>query len=319
MRIKKFLIAILSVCFVATSALAIASCDKTDGETSEPTKMGQIYAQYLVYAQAEGVTPLSYEDWLDTVKGEKGEKGDKGDKGETGATGEKGEDGKSAYQIWLDNGNTGSQADFLDWLKGETGKQGETGATGATGATGKSAYDIWLEAGNEGDEQAFLDWLKGETGKQGETGVGIEKVEYDENGDLKITYTNGNSETIVLPDKHVHTFGKWISFTTDDVVCENRIFYHICSSCNGIEWKNGSYNDHDWEIVTTDPTCQEQGFDTKTCKVCNKVEFENYTETVDHAWATKYSFNSRWWKSSVPVSKGSLKAQKSHCSAARVP
>ena len=29
-----------------------------------------------------------------------------------------GADGKSAYQIWLDNGHTGSEADFLDWLKG---------------------------------------------------------------------------------------------------------------------------------------------------------------------------------------------------------
>ena len=57
-------------------------------------------------------------------KGDKGEKGDKGDKGDTGAQGEKGEDGakgedgKSAYQLWLEAGNEGTEEDFLNWLKG---------------------------------------------------------------------------------------------------------------------------------------------------------------------------------------------------------
>ena len=36
----------------------------------------------------------------------------KGDKGDTGA------DGKSAYQIWLDLGNTGTEQDFIDYLRG---------------------------------------------------------------------------------------------------------------------------------------------------------------------------------------------------------
>ena len=38
--------------------------------------------------------------------------------------GDSGKDGKSAYQIWLDNGHTGSEADFLEWLKGDTEPQG---------------------------------------------------------------------------------------------------------------------------------------------------------------------------------------------------
>ena len=36
------------------------------------------------------------------------------------ACGKDGVDGKSAYQIWLDNGHTGTEADFLEWLKGDT-------------------------------------------------------------------------------------------------------------------------------------------------------------------------------------------------------
>lgn len=82
-------------------------------------------------------------------KGDTGEAGPKGDKGDTGEAGPKGEtgapgvpgkpgedgvdgvDGKSAYQIWLDNGNTGSVNDFLESLKGPKGDKGEDGAGGS--------------------------------------------------------------------------------------------------------------------------------------------------------------------------------------------
>lgn len=59
-------------------------------------------------------------------QGEPGPKGDKGDPGPAGETGpagrdgvngHDGKDGKSAYQIWLDLGNTGSEQDFIDSLK----------------------------------------------------------------------------------------------------------------------------------------------------------------------------------------------------------
>ena len=43
---------------------------------------------------------------------------------------EDGADGKSAYQIWLDNGHSGTEADFLEWLKGDGGVQQEEGTDG---------------------------------------------------------------------------------------------------------------------------------------------------------------------------------------------
>lgn len=95
-------------------------------------------------------------------RGSKGDKGDKGDKGEQGPQGEPGmgipqtlsihenflsisngntvilpssseaggrigEDGLSAYQIWLNNGNSGSESDFLESLQGPPGQKGDTG------------------------------------------------------------------------------------------------------------------------------------------------------------------------------------------------
>lgn len=50
--------------------------------------------------------------------------------------GSKGSDGKSAYQIWLDAGNVGTQQDFLDSLIGADGAQGQDGQPGAQGPQG---------------------------------------------------------------------------------------------------------------------------------------------------------------------------------------
>ena len=63
--------------------------------------------------------------------------------------------GKSAYDIWIEQGNTGTEQDFLNSLKGNDG---------TPGSEGKSAYQAWLDAGNTGNEQDFLDSLIGEPG-----------------------------------------------------------------------------------------------------------------------------------------------------------
>lgn len=46
-----------------------------------------------------------------------------------------GADGKSAYQIWLEQGNRGTEQDFLNSLKGQDGTQGIQGEKGADGIT----------------------------------------------------------------------------------------------------------------------------------------------------------------------------------------
>lgn len=51
--------------------------------------------------------------------------------------------GSSAYELWLQQGNTGTMEDFLNSL------------------TGKSAYQEWLDHGNDGTRKDFLDCLKG--------------------------------------------------------------------------------------------------------------------------------------------------------------
>lgn len=77
-----------------------------------------------------------------------------------GGSGEQGADGKSAYQIWLDEGNIGTIPEFLESLKGAKGDQGEKGEKGDPGV-----------AGPKGDTGApGLRGLKGDKGDQGEVG-----------------------------------------------------------------------------------------------------------------------------------------------------
>jgi len=77
--------------------------------------------------------------------GETGEAGETGPAGPKGATGPKGEtgvagpqgpagpDGKSAYEIWIAQGNNGTQQEFIDSLTGPQGPEGPAGPAGENG------------------------------------------------------------------------------------------------------------------------------------------------------------------------------------------
>jgi hypothetical protein len=78
-----------------------------------------------------------------------------------------GQDGKSAYQIWLDAGNTGTVANFLTSLQGAKGDTGATGPQGIQGLQGpKGDQGIQGIQGLKGDKGDT-----GATGPQGPAGV----------------------------------------------------------------------------------------------------------------------------------------------------
>lgn len=103
---------------------------------------------------------------------------------------EKGKDGKSAYEIAVEHGFVGTEADWLESLKGVDGKDGCDGRNGVdglpgkdgkdgadglpgrdgiNGTDGKSAYIIAVEHGFTGTENEWLQSLKGADGKDGIT------------------------------------------------------------------------------------------------------------------------------------------------------
>lgn len=122
-------------------------------------------------------------------QGIQGETGPQGPQGEQGLPGQDGADGKSAYDIWLELGNTGTYEDFIASLKGTKGDKGDKGdaftyadftAEQLEALKVKGDQGIQGERGEKGDKgDAFtyedfteeqLTALKGEKGETGEQG-----------------------------------------------------------------------------------------------------------------------------------------------------
>ena len=128
------------------------------------------------------------EEWLESLKGIDGKDGADGAPGQDGIDGQNGadgqdgvngSDGKSAYEIAVANGFTGTEVEWLESLKGSDGKDGADGLPGkdgvdgepgADGTDGKSAYIIAVEHGFTGTETEWLASLKGADGKDGADG-----------------------------------------------------------------------------------------------------------------------------------------------------
>jgi len=110
--------------------------------------------------------------------GQQGIQGPKGNKGDPGA------DGDSAYQVWLDEGNVGTEADFLADITGPTGAAGPGGSQIFSDIvdpvdTDGEVGDYWLNTTTStlwGPKDESTDWvgtdllLKGDTGDTGATG-----------------------------------------------------------------------------------------------------------------------------------------------------
>ena len=116
------------------------------------------------YLEAHPVETLTEEDvqrivseyvaaHKEELKGDKGDKGDPGAPGNDGMDGADGTNGKSAYNIAVDNGFTGTETEWLESLKGNTG---EPGAPGADGYTPVRGTDYWT-ADDIAEIQLYID------------------------------------------------------------------------------------------------------------------------------------------------------------------
>ena len=100
---------------------------------------------------------------------------------------------------------------------------------------------------------------------------------------------NGVKTEYKVQVEHTHAYGNWELYNPNENDCEKKLYYRVCSTCGGIEWKEGTYADHNFATVTTPATCQAGGYDTKTCQTCGKVEVCNQTPIADHTFETTYT------------------------------
>ena len=118
-----------------------------------------------------------------------------------------GADGASAYEIAVENGYTGTEAEWLTSLKGQKGERGEKGEKGDTGEQGLQG--IQGEKGEKGDTGAAgKDGMNGTDGRDGangysptatvtETDAGTVISITDKNGTTTATVKNGTNGTSV--------------------------------------------------------------------------------------------------------------------------
>lgn len=144
------------------------------------------------------------------AKGTKGASGAPGATGSTGATGicvdgQLGPAGKSAYQLWLDLGNSGTESDFIASLIGQTGLTGATGRDGRFTEIANqdpalySGSPLWLVnpytigfSQNNFSHIANLDYAQFDTAATGVT-PGVGKLWWDANdGTINIGLKGGN-------------------------------------------------------------------------------------------------------------------------------
>ena len=179
--------------------------------------------------------------------------GDKGDKGDKGDQGEQGEQGE----------------------QGDKGEQGEQGPQGDKGEQG--------EQGPQGD--------KGEQGEQGPQGVGIESITVDENGNLVIKLTNGETIPVELPSvsddcDHADVSTLVIEehkMEKGEVV--NGTYLDVCNDCG---WTSIVKDEarHEYKETEAPATCEEAKYVGKVCTICgHKTEGEYVGDPLGHDWS----------------------------------
>ncbi len=155
MKKAKILLATAAVATAITCAFGVTACNKNDnsgstGGNNSDSQITEIYALYTANAQANGETVLTYEQWLQSIKGE------------TGATGATGATGKSAYDIALENGFEGTVTEWLESLKGAKGDKGDKGDKGEDGESGSIGADgVGIEGIYETSEGTMVKFTDG--------------------------------------------------------------------------------------------------------------------------------------------------------------
>ena len=131
-------------------------------------------------------------------------------------------------------------------LQGEQGIQGEKGDKGDQGEQG-----IQGEKGDKGDQgDQGVQGEKGDKGDQGEAGATIAKVEFNEEGKLVITLTDGTVlDPVELPEKeeHVHTYGSLVDFGNNEgLTCDKKMYCKVCSECFEVTLISGTEASHSY-------------------------------------------------------------------------
>lgn len=185
-----------------SDSVYIKIIDWTGGEGEKPTTTGYLSSTGVVELSDQAIDIRGYDglsaydvatrngfvgdesEWLASLKGEKGDQGIQGEQGiqgvqgeqgiqgETGQKGDTGDAGLSAYDIALQEGFIGTEAEWLASLVGANGADGVNGVDGSNGADGDKAWTpvFVVESDSNGTYVRITDYWNGTGDKPPYTG-----------------------------------------------------------------------------------------------------------------------------------------------------
>ena len=152
-----------------------------------------------------------------------------------------GADGKSAYEVAVANGFSGTESEWLlslkgtDGVDGKDGVNGKDGTNGINGENGKSSYEIAVANGFSGTESEWLKSLKGVDGKDGITPDLSDYLKTEDLTEFKDSTQyqfQTQSETILSLENRIIMLESQLSGTTTVTIfsaCENALtLYGSC-------------------------------------------------------------------------------------------
>ena len=179
---------------------------------------------------------------LSACAGEQGPQGEKGEQGIQGVQGEAGKDGITPTIEISDDGYW-----VINGIKSKYKAVGQDGADGNDGiapAITISTDGYWVINGIKSEYKAV--GKDGINGNDGNDGRGIDSVAY----------------------------GEWIRYSEEKTSCEKVFYYQVCETCNAVEWRIGSKEDHVWEETYS----YDDTYHWISCKNCNQRQ---HTEKHD--------------------------------------
>ncbi len=230
-KLCKFMLGVLCVGMISASAGMIAACDDDSANRSRTHE--EQYNLYVAYAEENGESPMTYEQWLDTIRGADGSTISTGVGQPLADLGKPGDLYLDTTTFDLYSKNSSGWT-LIGNIKGQDGKDGQSGQDGAAGQDGEDGEDgrdgaTWTtgqgqpssDGGNDGD--LYLDtedytvyvkedgaWqslgsIRGQDGQNGQNGADstLEDCTVTTNADGSTTITfvwrDGERTQVVVP------------------------------------------------------------------------------------------------------------------------
>ena len=202
MKKNKSLLAVLLLTAFSISACSLLPQTSRRSKSSQVSEaeieMPEAYQIYQLYLSSGGT--LTYEEWLESVRGEPGQDGHS----PVVTIGNNG-------HWYIDGNDTGINAQGEQGEQGSQGPQGDKGDTGDKGDDGKSAYEQYLEAHpdyTKSEEEWLDDLINGRLGVQASY-----TVSFNANGGTEVAsqtiYHGEKASKPADPVKAGYTFDGW--------------------------------------------------------------------------------------------------------------